>query len=49
MRIAAFEQALRAYFKGPRTEAELADYRAKRGLSKKLRDEVVPVLRHLRS
>ncbi|WP_377829260.1 hypothetical protein ACFKHW_03985 [Bradyrhizobium lupini] len=43
-----FEQALADYFKGPRSKAELADYRAKRGAVKKLRDEVVPVLHHLK-
>ncbi|MFB6451149.1 MULTISPECIES: hypothetical protein [Bradyrhizobium] len=48
MSIAAFEPALQAYFKEPRTEAEIADYRAKRGFCKKLQDEVMPALRHLR-
>lgn len=43
-----FEQALAAYFEGPRSTAELADYRAKRGALKKLRDEVVPVLHHVK-
>jgi hypothetical protein len=42
-----FERALAAYFAGPRPAAELADYRAKRGTAKKLRDEVVPVLHHV--
>jgi hypothetical protein len=43
-----FEQALADYFHGPRSAAELADYRAKRGAVKKLRDEVVPVLHHIK-
>lgn len=43
-----FERALADYFEGPRSAAELADYRAKRGNVKKLRDEVVPVLHHVR-
>jgi len=46
MSLAEFEQALAEYFNGPRTKAEIADYRAKRGATKKLRDEVVPVLHH---
>lgn len=46
--LAAFEQALADYFHGPRSDAELADYRAKRGPAKKLRDEVVPVLHHIK-
>jgi hypothetical protein len=44
--LAEFEQVLAAYFGRPRPKAELADYRAKRGALKKLRDEVVPVLHH---
>jgi hypothetical protein len=47
MPLAAFEQTLADYFDGPPPAAELADYRAKRGAPKKLRDEVVPVLRHI--
>jgi hypothetical protein len=43
-----FERALKDYFEGPRSEAELADYRAKRGVAKKLRDEVVPVLHYVK-
>ncbi|WP_354031389.1 hypothetical protein [Bradyrhizobium sp. S3.2.6] len=43
-----FERALKDYFEGPRSEAELADYRAKRGVAKKLRDEIVPVLHHIK-
>jgi hypothetical protein len=46
--LAEFEQALADYFSNPRTKAELADYRAKRGAVKKLRDEVVPVLHHIK-
>lgn len=46
--VAGFQQALADYFAGTRSEAELADYRAKRGTAKKLRDEVVPVLHHLK-
>lgn len=48
MSLADFEQALATYFDGPRPEAEIADYRAKRGAAKKLRDEVVPVLHHIK-
>lgn len=48
MSLADFERALLDYFDGPQSEAELADYRAKRGAAKKLHDEVVPVLRHVR-
>jgi hypothetical protein len=43
-----FEQALVDYFMGPRSASDLADYRAKRGTAKKLRDEVVPVLHHVK-
>jgi hypothetical protein len=46
--LAEFEQALADYFGGPRSAKELADYRAKRGAVKKLRDEVVPVLHHVK-
>ena len=47
MPLAEFEQMLTGYFNGKRSAAELADYRAKRGPAKKLRDEVVPVLHHI--
>jgi hypothetical protein len=46
--IVDFEQAMRNYFSGKRSEAEIADFRAKRGAVKVLRDEVSPVLHHLR-
>src|SRR5260221_5495280 len=46
--IPEFEAAMNAYFSGERSAAQLADYRAKRRDQKKLRDEVAPVLRHLR-
>lgn len=46
--IAEFEQALVDYFQGERSAAELADYRAKRGAVKKLRDEVVPMYHHIK-
>ncbi len=46
--LAEFEQALADYFSEPRPAVELADYRAKRGAVKKLRDEVVPVLHHVK-
>jgi hypothetical protein len=45
MSLTEFEQILADYFTGTRSAAEIADYRAKRGAVKKLRDEVVPVLR----
>ena len=48
MSLADFEQTLATYFDGSRPEAEVADYRAKRGAAKKLRDEVVPVLHHIK-
>lgn len=48
MPLAEYEQAIIAYFKGERSKAELADFRAKRGAVKKLRDEVVPVLHHIK-
>ncbi|WP_342723543.1 hypothetical protein AAFG07_31015 [Bradyrhizobium sp. B097] len=47
MALDEFEKALASYFDGPRSAAEIADYRAKRGALKKLRDEVVPVLHHI--
>ncbi len=48
MSLFEFEQILADYFNGKRSAAELADYRAKRGAVKKLRDEVVPVLHHIK-
>ena len=48
MSLSDFEQALDNYFKGARSRAELADYRAKRGAARQLRDEVVPVLHHIK-
>jgi hypothetical protein len=48
MPLAEFEQMLADYFSGTRTQAEIADYRAKRGRLKKIRDEVVPVLHHIK-
>jgi hypothetical protein len=48
MPIPDFESAMNAYFKGARSAAEVADFRAKRGTQKKLRDEVAPVLRHIK-
>ena len=41
--ISDFQDALTEYFHGERCPAEIADYRARRGHLKKLRDEVVPV------
>ncbi len=46
--IVEFEQAMHDYFVGPRSEKEVADYRAKRGALKRLRDEVGPVLHHVK-
>jgi hypothetical protein len=46
--IVDFEQAMQDYFSGERSQAEIADFRAKRGALKVLRDEVSPVLHHLR-
>jgi hypothetical protein len=48
MPISEFEALLHSYFSGERSPAELADYRAKRGAAKALRDEVAPVLRHVK-
>jgi hypothetical protein len=48
MSIAEFEAAMNAYFSGPRLSSEIADYRAKRGAFKQLRDEVTPVLNYVR-
>jgi hypothetical protein len=45
--ISEFETILADYFNGPRTAAELADLRARRGSLKKLSDEVIPVLHHI--
>jgi hypothetical protein len=46
--ISEFELAVNNYFSGERSSAEIRDYRAKRGALKKLRDEVAPVLRHVK-
>jgi hypothetical protein len=46
--IVDFDLAMHDYFSGNRSQAEIADFRAKRGPLKVLRDEVSPVLRHLR-
>jgi hypothetical protein len=46
--ITDFEQAMQDYFSGRRSQAEIADFRAKRGALKTLRDEVTPVLHHLK-
>jgi hypothetical protein len=46
--ISDFEQAMQDYFSGKRSQAEIADFRTKRATSKVLRDEVSPVLHHLR-
>jgi len=46
--ISDFEQAMQSYFSGKRSQAEIADFRAKRGALKILRDEVTPVLHHLK-
>ena len=48
MSLANFGQALAEYFDGPRPGMEVENYRAKRGSTKKLRDEVVPVLHHVK-
>src|ERR1041385_1835095 len=48
MPIPDFEAAVDAYFRGPRSDAEVNDYRAKRGALKKLHDEVTPVLNYVR-
>jgi hypothetical protein len=42
-----FDKAMVEYFSGPRSKVEVADYRAKRGKVKKLRDEVTPVWNHI--
>lgn len=47
MPIADFEALMRSYFSGERSKSEIADFRAKRGALKKLRDEVAPVLSHV--
>jgi hypothetical protein len=47
MPIPDFEKAMVEYFSGPRSKDEIADYRAKRGKVKKLRDEVTPVWNHI--
>jgi hypothetical protein len=46
--ICDFEQALNDYFAGPRSNTEIADYRTKKGSLKKLRDEITPVLSHVK-
>jgi hypothetical protein len=46
--IVDFEQAMQDYFSGERSQAEIADFRTKRGALKALRDEVSPVLHHVR-
>jgi hypothetical protein len=48
MPIPDFEASMDAYFSGPRPDADINDYRAKRGALKKLRDEVTPVLNYVR-
>ena len=48
MSILDFEQAMTAYFLGERSKEEVAAFRAKKGAMKKLRDEVSPVLHHIR-
>jgi hypothetical protein len=45
--IADFDQAMRDYFSGKRSQAEIDDFRTKSGALKVLRDEVSPVLHHL--
>jgi hypothetical protein len=46
--IVDFDQAMHGYFSGKRSQAEIADYRVKRGALKALRDEVSPVWHHLK-
>src|SRR5271165_4851202 len=46
--ISDFDTTMNEYFLSPRSAAEIADYRAKRGALKKLRDEVTPVLHHFK-
>jgi hypothetical protein len=48
MPICDFENAMSDYFSGPRSKAEIADYRAKRGALKRLRDEITPVLSYVK-
>lgn len=48
MSLSDFEAAMNGYFRGTRTTAEVAAYRTKSGVLKKLRDEVAPVLHHIR-
>lgn len=48
MPISEFETRMRDYFQGARSQAEIADFRAKSGAVKSLRDEVVPVLHHVK-
>lgn len=46
--ISEFEARMRDYFEGDRPQEEIADFRAKRGVVKSLRDEVTPVLHHVK-
>ncbi len=46
--VEVLNEKLNAYFRGPRTQDEIADYREAKGSLKKLSSEVVPVARHLR-
>src|SRR6202022_1757836 len=48
MPIFEFEELMRGYFSSKRPQAEIADFRAKRGALKTLRDEVSPVLHHVK-
>lgn len=43
------QTAVDEYFCGPRSSSEIADYRARRGQLKKLRDEIVPIRDYLKS
>ena len=48
MSITHFEESMDSYFNGSRSLGDIANFRAKRGAQKKLRDEVVPVLHHVK-
>ena len=48
MPISEFEARMRDYFERDRPQPEIADFRAKRGAVKSLRDEVSPVLHHVK-
>ena len=48
MPVTEFEKRMRDYFLSDRPRAEVADFRAKRGAVKPLRDEVAPVLHHVK-